>query len=57
MNDRIEKIIKHLNISQAEFAEEIGVQRSSISHLIKGRNKPSVEFIQKMLTRFRNNFV
>ena len=52
MTDRILSIIKYFNFSHSDFAEEIGVQRSSISHLISGRNKPSLEFIQKILARF-----
>ena len=52
MTERILSIIKHFQLSPSDFAEEIGVQRSSISHLISGRNKPSLEFIQKILTRF-----
>jgi transcriptional regulator with XRE-family HTH domain len=52
MTERILSIIKFFNLSPSDFAEEIGVQRSSISHLISGRNKPSLEFIQKILTRF-----
>ena len=31
------------------FADEIGVQRSSVSHILSGRNKPSLEFIQKLI--------
>jgi transcriptional regulator with XRE-family HTH domain len=52
MTDRILTIIKYFNLSPSDFAEEIGVQRSSISHLISGRNKPSLEFVQKILARF-----
>ena len=52
MTERILFIIKYLNLFPSDFAEEIGVQRSSISHLISGRNKPSLEFIQKILTRY-----
>jgi transcriptional regulator with XRE-family HTH domain len=52
MTERILSIIKYLNLSPSDFAEEIGIQRSSISHLISGRNKPSLEFIQKILKRF-----
>jgi transcriptional regulator with XRE-family HTH domain len=52
MTDRILSIIKYLHLSPSDFAEEIGVQRSSISHLISGRNKPSLEFIQKILAKF-----
>jgi transcriptional regulator with XRE-family HTH domain len=52
MTERILSVIKHFNLSPSDFSEEIGVQRSSISHLISGRNKPSLEFVQKILNRF-----
>jgi transcriptional regulator with XRE-family HTH domain len=52
MTERILSIIKYFNLSPSDFAEKIGVQRSSISHLISGRNKPSLEFIQKIMSRF-----
>lgn len=53
MKDRILKILQEESLTSAKFADEIGVQRSSISHLISGRNKPSVDFIQKLLSRYR----
>lgn len=40
-------------LSPAKFADEIGVQRSSISHIISGRNKPSYDFLIKILNRFK----
>jgi len=49
MNDRILLILKYKNISAAKFADEIDVQRSSVSHILSERNKPSLEFIQKVL--------
>jgi transcriptional regulator with XRE-family HTH domain len=52
MIDRISLLIKAKNLSAAQFADEIGVQRSSISHLMSGRNKPSLDLIQKTLQRF-----
>jgi len=52
MKDRITKFLRVENISSSKFADEIGVQRSSISHIIAGRNNPSLELIQKMLNRF-----
>jgi len=52
MIERILEILKIKNLSSAQFADLIGVQRSSISHLISGRNKPSLEFIQKILNTF-----
>ena len=39
-------------ISATSFADEIGVQRSSISHIISGRNNPSFDFILKTLTKY-----
>lgn len=50
--DRITKVIEYSKLSPAEFAEEINVQRSSISHIISGRNKPSLDFITKIKTAF-----
>lgn len=54
MKDRIRKIIDTEQLSQSEFAEKVGVQRSNISHILAGRNKPSVDFIQKLLQNFDN---
>jgi len=51
-NDRITKVIEFSELTPAEFAEEIGVQRSSISHIISGRNKPSLDFITKIKSKF-----
>ena len=53
MKDRIIKFLSHENISATRFADEIGVQRSSISHILSGRNNPSFEFIFKMLSRYK----
>ena len=50
--DRFTKVIEYSKLTPAEFAEEIGVQRSSISHIISGRNKPSLDFITKIKTAF-----
>lgn len=52
MNNRIAQILKYLSLSSSSFAAEIGVQRSSISHVLSGRNKPSLEFIQKIVTAY-----
>jgi transcriptional regulator with XRE-family HTH domain len=50
--DRFKYIMKLNNLTASAFADEIGVQRSSISHILSGRNKPSLEFIQKVLSRY-----
>lgn len=52
MKDRILKFLESEYISPAEFADKIGVQRSSMSHILNGRNQPSAAFIQKMLHAF-----
>lgn len=52
MIERILEIIKQKNLTPSQFAEEIGIQRSSISHLVSGRNKPSLEFVQKILSTY-----
>jgi len=50
--ERIAKLLKHQGISSSQFADEIGVQRSSMSHILSGRNKPSLDFVQKILKRY-----
>ncbi|UWX61698.1 helix-turn-helix domain-containing protein [Chryseobacterium oranimense] len=52
LNERISKVIEYSNLSPSEFADEIDVQRSSISHITSGRNKPSLEFIIKIKSKF-----
>ncbi|MBR5019453.1 MAG: helix-turn-helix transcriptional regulator [Bacteroidales bacterium] len=52
MNDRLKQFLSMENLSPARFAEVMGIQRSGISHLLAGRNKPSFEFIQKMMTAY-----
>jgi transcriptional regulator with XRE-family HTH domain len=52
MIERILELMKHKNLTPSQFADEIGIQRSGISHLISGRNKPSLEFIMKVLKRY-----
>ena len=49
---RLQKVIDFYGESASSFAEKIGVQRSSISHILSGRNKPSLDFVLKVLTSF-----
>ena len=49
---RIEMVIEHLELSVSAFADEIGVQRSSMSHLLNGRNKPSLDFVMKLVDTY-----
>jgi transcriptional regulator with XRE-family HTH domain len=46
---RLQKVIDYYGESAAGFAEKIGVQRSSISHILSGRNKPSLDFVMKVI--------
>ncbi len=52
LNKKIEQIIIDKGISPSYFADTIGIQRSSISHILSGRNKPSLDIIQKILKVF-----
>lgn len=54
MKDRIQKIIDNYSLTSNSFAQEIDVNRSTISHILSGRNKPSIEVIQKILKRFNS---
>lgn len=49
---RLEKILDYYALSAAAFAEEIDFNRSTISHLLSGRNKPSLEFVMKLYQKF-----
>ena len=52
MIDRIGRILKTQKISASMFADEIGVQRSSVSHVMSGRNKPSLDFITRIVNQY-----
>lgn len=52
MKDRIIQFLSENNLTSTKFADKIGVQRSSISHILSGRNKPSFDFIEKMLLAY-----
>jgi DNA-binding XRE family transcriptional regulator len=49
---RLEKLLDYYGLSASGFADKVGVQRSSISHLLAGRNKPSLEFVMKVINSF-----
>lgn len=53
MKERIELLLQIQNMSPSQFADEIGVQRSVVSHVLSGRNNPSLEFVTKTLLRFQ----
>lgn len=52
MRSRIIEFLKVENKTSAQLAEEIGVQPSGISHILSGRNKPSLDFVLKMLEKY-----
>ena len=52
MQERLKEILKKESLTPAQLADKIGVQRSSISHILSGRNKPGFDFIQKILLSF-----
>lgn len=56
MNDditnRIKIVIDHYGLSVTSLAESIGVQRSSISHILNGRNRPSLDFVMKLVKTY-----
>jgi transcriptional regulator with XRE-family HTH domain len=53
MKARLLEFLKAENKSSAQFAEEIGVQPSGISHILSGRNNPSLDFVLKMLEKYQ----
>ena len=52
MEDRLLKILKHYDLSPSVFADRLGVQRSSLSHLLSGRNNPSFDFMLRLTESF-----
>ena len=52
MQDQIQEILRREDLSSSQFADKIGVQRSSVSHVLSGRNKPGFDFIHKILDAF-----
>ncbi|NDI99047.1 helix-turn-helix transcriptional regulator [Flavobacterium sp. LaA7.5] len=49
---RLETILDYYNMSASVFADKLGVQRSGLSHLLSGRNKPSLDFVLKLVDSF-----
>lgn len=52
MKERLIRLLDSEQLSASKFADKIGVQRSSVSHVLSGRNKPSYDFLQKTLISF-----
>ena len=49
---RLESVLDYYGLNASAFADKIGVQRSSMSHLLSGRNNPSLDFVMKILEVF-----
>jgi transcriptional regulator with XRE-family HTH domain len=52
MKERLLRFLNQQQLSSAKFAEMIGVQPSSVSHILSGRNNPGFDFIQKILLSY-----
>lgn len=52
MNDRLQQFLDLEQLSPARLADLLGIQRSGISHILSGRNKPGFDFIHKFLLKF-----
>ena len=50
--ERIELLMKCYELSPSQFAEKTGIQRASVSHIVSGRNKPSLEVMLKIYDAF-----
>lgn len=52
MHDRIKIWIESKGLKSSSFADKIGVNRATISHILSGRNKPSIDFLHKLISSF-----
>lgn len=52
MEQRIKKIIEFEDLNVNQFSKIIGVSRSTLSHILSGRNRPSVDVLEKILDKF-----
>ena len=52
MNNRLQQFLELENLTPARLADMLGIQRSGLSHILSGRNKPSYDFLNRILTKF-----
>ncbi|MCR5645604.1 MAG: helix-turn-helix domain-containing protein [Bacteroidales bacterium] len=52
MKDRIAHIMRAKNLKASDFATLLGIQPSGISHILSGRNQPSLDFVKKIKETF-----
>ncbi len=50
---KIEILMREFNLNSAQFAEEVGIKNSTLSHILNDRNKPSLDVLKKILGRFQ----
>lgn len=50
---KIELLMREFNLNSAQFAEEVGIKNSTLSHILNDRNKPSLDVLKKILGRFQ----
>ena len=50
--ERLKNVMEYYNLTATALADSIAIQRSSISHLLSGRNKPSLDFVMKVLEKY-----
>jgi transcriptional regulator with XRE-family HTH domain len=52
LKDRVKQVMESESLTPKEFSEKLSIQRSSLSHVFSGRNKPSLDFIMKLTQVF-----
>lgn len=52
IQERLHLVLKMHNLTPSAFADKLGVQRSNVSHVLSGRNKPGLDFLEKVLSQF-----
>ena len=52
IHKRISQLITKVKVTPSALSKDIGIQRSTLSHIINGRNKPSLDLIQKLKNRY-----
>ena len=52
MHTRLKSWMESEGLKPSQFADNIGVNRATISHILSGRNKPSIDFFQKLLNTY-----
>ena len=54
MHTRLKNWMESEGLKSSALADNIGVNRATISHILSGRNKPSIDFFQKLLNTYPN---